>query len=180
LTEKEEVMLQGDIIRLRTVRESDLDRLYEFHQDIVNRGEYFPIGVMSEPLFKRRFQETGFWQQDEGMLVILGDTDDILGHIEFFQTVTYLDELELSYHIYTQEHRGRGIATEAVTLMTDYLFNRTKHNRIRLIIHPDNLASKRIAEKCGYQHEGTARGAWFNRGKSQDVEVYARLRNDQG
>ena len=40
-------MLRGNVIRLRTVRESDLDRLYEFHQDIANRGDYFPIGVMA-------------------------------------------------------------------------------------------------------------------------------------
>jgi RimJ/RimL family protein N-acetyltransferase len=63
-------------------------------------------------------------------------------------------------------------------LLTTYLFNRTKHNRIRLVIHPDNLSSKRIAEKCGYQYEGIARGAWFNRGRNQDVEIHARLRED--
>ncbi|MAS38253.1 MAG: hypothetical protein CL610_29925 [Anaerolineaceae bacterium] len=112
------------------------------------------------------------------MLLIVNDADEILGHIEFFETVAYLDELELSYQIYSEAHRGQGIATEAVMLLTGYLFDRMKHNRIRLIIHPDNLASKRIAEKCGYQYEGVARGAWFNRGRSQDVEVYALVRED--
>jgi RimJ/RimL family protein N-acetyltransferase len=160
------------------VRETDLDRLYEFHQDIANRGEYFPIGVVSEPAFKRAFHETGFWQDKEGMLLIVSDTDEILGHIEFFITVAYLDELELSYHIYSQEHHGKGIATDAVKLMTGYLFDRKKNNRIRLIIHPDNLASKRIAEKCGYRFEGVARGAWFHEGRSKDVEVHAILRAD--
>lgn len=171
-------MLKGDVIRLRTVRESDLAVLYEFHHDIRNRGAYFPIGVISEPVFKQRFQETGFWQKEEGMLVIISDSDEIIGHVEFFQTVAYLDELELSYHIYTEEHRGRGVATEAVSLLTGYLFDRMKHNRIRLIIHPDNAASKRVAEKCRYQYEGLARGAWFRHGKNQDVEVYALLRED--
>ena len=59
-------MLRGNVIRLRTVRESDLDRLYEFHQDIANRGDYFPIGVMAEPVFRRQFAETGFWEDREG------------------------------------------------------------------------------------------------------------------
>lgn len=171
-------MLKGNVIQLRTVRESDLDQLYQFHHDIGNRGAYFPMGVMSEPVFKHRFHETGFWQKDDGMLIITNDNNEILGHIEFFQTVTYLDELELSYHIYKHEDRGRGVATDAVALMTGYLFDRMKHNRIRLIIHPDNLASKRVAEKCGYRSEGIARGAWFNRGRNHDVEVYARLRED--
>lgn len=30
--------------------------------------------------------------------------DEILGHIEFFPTVSYLDELELAYHVYNDEH----------------------------------------------------------------------------
>lgn len=171
-------MLTGDKIRLRTVRDSDIEQLYDFHQDIANRGAYFPIGVVAYPAFVSSFQQSGFWQDNEGMLLIIGQDDSIVGHIEFFQTVNYLDELELSYHIYSQEHQGQGIASQALRLMTDYLFDRKKHNRIRLIIHPDNAASKRIAEKCGYRYEGIARGAWYHRGRNHDVEVYARLRND--
>lgn len=171
-------MLQGKKITLRPVHESDLDRLYAFHQDIGNRGAYFPLGVMAEPVFKTRFHETGFWQENDGMLLIIDDENEIIGHIEFFRTVPYLDELELSYHIYSSEHAGKGYATDAVKLMTGYLFDRKKNNRIRLIIHPDNLASRRIAEKCGYKHEGTARGAWFHHGRNQDVEVYALLRDE--
>ena len=133
---------------------------------------------MAEPVFRRKFQETGFWQDAEGMLLIVNETDELLGHIEFFPTVAYLDELELSYQLYSLDHHGQGITTEAVRLLTGYLFDRKKHNRIRLIIHPDNLASRRVAEKCGYQYEGLARGAWFHRGRSQDVAVYAQLRAD--
>ena len=171
-------MLNGKSIHLRVVRESDVDRVYAFHLDIANRGEYFPIGVMSEPAFRSSFQETGFWQEKEGMLLIVNDAGDILGHIEFFHTVNYLDELELSYQLYSHEHEGQGIVTEAVRLMTGYLFDRKKNNRIRLVIHPDNLASKRVGEKCGFKFEGIARGAWFHRGQSQDVEVHALLRDD--
>jgi RimJ/RimL family protein N-acetyltransferase len=171
-------MLTGSVIGLRPVREADLESLYNFHQDIANRGPYFPIGVLSEPTFRRTFQETGFWEEKEGMLVIVSSADEILGHIEFFHTVAYLDELELSYQIYRPEHRGKGVATDAVRLMTGYLFDRKKSNRIRLIIHPDNAASRRVAEKCGYRLEGIARGAWFNRGRSHDVEVHAIVRDD--
>lgn len=171
-------MLKGEKTTLRPVRESDLERLYDFHQDISNRGAYFPAGVIPEPIFQKKFRESGFWGDDNGMLLIIAGDNEIIGHIEFFQTVSYLDELELSYHIYTHKHRGQGIATEGVKLMTGYLFNTKQNNRIRLIIHPENVASKRVAGKCGYKLEGVARGAWFHRGKSRDVEVYALLRNE--
>jgi ribosomal-protein-alanine N-acetyltransferase len=171
-------MLKGKNIQLRPMREADLDLVYDYHVDIANRGAYFPMGVLAQPVFRKRFQETGFWEKNEGMLLIVTHEGEIVGHIEFFPTVSYLDELELSYHIYTQQHRGQGIATQAVQLMTGYLFDNKKHNRIRLIIHPDNEASKRVAEKCGYKYEGIARGAWFHEGRSQDVAVYALLRED--
>ncbi len=171
-------MLKGQTITLRPVLEADVEKLYQFHIDIQNRGEYYPRGIMSQPSFHKHFQESGFWERDEGMLVIVDDSEEILGHIEFFKTVNYLDEYELSYQVYAAEQRRRGVMTEAVNLMVRYLFETKRMNRIRLVIHPDNAASRRIAEKCGFRHEGTARGAWYNNGCFHDVEIYAILHDE--
>jgi len=171
-------MLKGKTIMLRPVRDTDLDQLYEFHVDIDNRGDFFPRGILAQPAFRKQFQETGFWSKDEGMLVMVSPQDAILGHIEYYKTVNYLDEYELSYQVYATEQRGKGVATEAVNLLVRYLFETKRVNRIRLVIHPGNLASRRLAEKCGFRHEGTARGAWYNQGRHQDVEIYAILHQD--
>lgn len=171
-------MLRGKSIQLRPVRRSDLEEVYTRHIDIANRGDFFPLGFASESEFRRRFDDNGFWEKEKGMLLIVDEAERIVGHIEFFKTVGYLDELELSYQIYEQAERGQGYTTEAVTLMARYLFGRLKINRIRLIIHPGNLASCRVAEKCGFTHEGVARGAWYHLGVNHDVVVYAILRNE--
>jgi [ribosomal protein S5]-alanine N-acetyltransferase len=171
-------VLRGKSIQLRPVRQSDLEELYTRHIDIANRGDFFPLGFISESEFRRRFQDNGFWEKEEGMLLIVAEAGSILGHIEFFKTVSYLDEMELSYQIYEQAERGQGYATEAVHLLVRYLFSRLKANRIRLIIHPENRASCRVAEKCGFIFEGTARGAWYHLGKNRDVGVYAILRDE--
>ncbi len=171
-------MLTGKITTLRPVRESDLEQLYAFHVDIDNRGSYFPRGIASWPAFQKEFRESGFWSKDKGMLIMASPVGDILGHIEFFNTVNYLDEYELSYQVYDAKQRGKGVATEAVRLLVQYLFETKRVNRIRLVIHPDNTASRRLAEKCGFQHEGTARGAWYNKGRHHDVEIYAILHDD--
>jgi RimJ/RimL family protein N-acetyltransferase len=173
-----EIMLKGKSIQLRTVRQSDLQELYARHIDLANRGDFFPLGFLSEIDFQRRFEKNGFWEKEEGLLLIVEEAGNMLGHIEFFETVNYLDELELSYQIYDQAARGNGYATEAVNLLVRYLFGRQKSNRIRLIIHPENCASRRVAEKCGFTLEGTARGAWYHFGTSHDVEVYAILRDE--
>ncbi len=163
---------------LRPVSPSDLDELYAAHTDIANRGEYFPLGVRSEPDFRRDYAENGYWQRDEGMLVIVNPDGDLVGHIEFFKPVNYWDAFELSYQLYGEQFAGRGFVTEAVQLLVDYLFATKKLHRIQLVIVPANTASARIAVKCGFQLEGTARGAFFNDGRNHDVVLYSLLRTD--
>lgn len=172
------VMLRGEHVMLRPILESDLDELYAAHTNIANRGAHFPLGVLSEPAYRREFAETGFWQREEGTLLIIGAGDEIAGHIEFFRPVTYWDAFELSYQLYDDRFAGRGYTTDAVRLLVDYLFATKKQERIQLVIVPENAASRRIAEKCGFTLEGTVRGAFFNAGRSQDVAIYGLLRGD--
>jgi ribosomal-protein-alanine N-acetyltransferase len=171
-------MLHGDRVTLRPVRAADLDEMYAAHAEIRNRGAFFPLGVVSETTFKSRFAEHGYWQREEGMLVIESPKGEIAGHIEFFRPVSYWDAWELSYQLYDDRFAGTGFVTEAVQLLTDYLFATKKINRIHLCIVPENAASRRIAEKCGFVSEGTVRGAFFNAGRNQDLLLYSLLRDD--
>ena len=171
-------MLAGQSVLLRPVREADLDVLYDAHTNIRNRGAYFPLGVMSQTDFRGEFAKHGFWQKAEGMLVLESPGGEIVGHIEFFRPVSYWDAFELSYQIYADQYAGRGLATEAVQLLVDYLFAAKKEHRIHLVIVRENSASRRIAEKCGFVLEGTVRGAFFNDGRNQDVLLYSLLRTD--
>jgi [ribosomal protein S5]-alanine N-acetyltransferase len=171
-------VLTGRHVNLRPVLDTDLDRLYAAHVDIAARGRFFPLGVASQSAFRRDFAEHGFWQRDEGMLVMVSDDGELAGHIEFFPPVSYWDAFELSYQLYDERFAGRGITTEAVQLLTDYLFATKKKHRIQLVIVPENGASIRIATRCGFELEGIARGAFFNDGRNQDVLVYSLLRTD--
>ena len=171
-------MLKGSRVVLRPVREADLASLYEAHTDLRSRGAFFPLGVKSEPAFRRDFADTGFWQKSDGMLLIMTTEGEIAGHIEFFRPVPYWDAFELSYQLYDDHHAGRGYVTEAVQLLVDYLFATKKEHRIHLAIVPGNAASQRIADKCGFTLEGTIRGAFFNDGRNHDVLLYSLLRTD--
>ena len=171
-------MLHGSQITLRIPRQTDLDAMYAAHVEIDNRGRYFPLNVASESTFRQRFAETGFWQKEEGTLLIVGPDGEIGGEIQFFKPVGYWDAFELSYHLWASTFAGRGWMTEAVQLLVDYLFATKKQQRIQLVIVPDNAASRRVAEKCGFTLEGTVRGAFFNAGRNQDVLLYSLLRTD--
>jgi [ribosomal protein S5]-alanine N-acetyltransferase len=170
-------MLTGERVTLRPIREADLPAFISAHQDIGTRGAFFPLGVVSEPVLRRRFADNGLWDRTEGTLLIWHD-DEIVGHIEFFVPVSYWDAFELSYQLYGERHAGHGYTTEAVQLLVDYLTATKKQHRIHLVIVPGNAASRRVAEKCGFELEGTARGAFFNDGRNHDVLLYSLLRTD--
>ena len=170
-------MLTGTNVTLRPIREADLTFLYDVHQDLSNRGDYFPLQLTSESQFIKDFRDTGFLTPERGTLLIIRD-DAIVGRVQYYPTVSYLGEIELGYHIFDRTQRGKGIASEAIRLLARYLFDTRPVNRLRLIIHTDNAASRRVAEKCLFRHEGTSRRAWFHGGRFQDVEVYALLREE--
>jgi RimJ/RimL family protein N-acetyltransferase len=171
-------MIRGKHIILRTVRETDLDGLYTALNDLASRGEYFPLHLISEATFKRDFHAHGFWSNDTGRLLICDAEDRLLGSIWYFQAVPYYDGLEIGYHLFDVGKRNAGVMTEALSLLAQYLFASRKINRLQLAIMPSNLASKRVAEKCGFRFEGIARGAIFHRGANHDLEIYALLRAD--
>ncbi len=170
-------MLVGDLIQLRLVREEDLGSLFELMTDLSARGAYFPLGVMSEAALREGFAKNGFWDKDEGMLLMFAG-DDIVGEIEYFPITHYLQGYEISYQLFGSQHGGKGYTTEAVNLLTRYLFGLKRVNRMQLNIHPDNAPSKRVAAKCGFTFEGVMRSAWFHDGEFQDLEVWSLLRDE--
>ena len=171
-------MLHGDRVHLRLVREMDISQLYERLSNLDARGSYFPLGVTSETTLRTEFAKNGFWDREEGMLLIVDATDQIVGEIEYFPITHYLQGFEISYQLFGDEYSGRGYTTDAVNLLTKYLFGRMRVNRMQLNIHPDNAASKRVAQKCGFSFEGVMRGCWFHQGLYQDLEVWSLLRGE--
>jgi RimJ/RimL family protein N-acetyltransferase len=71
---------------------------------------------------------------------------------------------------------GRGYATDAVRVRTKFAFNEVNLHRVEG--HTMNAAMKRVYEKCGYRHEGTARRKFWRDGAWRDAELYAILEGD--
>lgn len=171
------MIVKGPTLHLRTVRERDLEWLYEQQNSLDARGDFFPIGVTSETDFRQRFQEHGFWADDHGrVLICANDTKAIVGMLVFFKATPYWDCYEIGYRLFDVTHSGRGIMTEALTLFTYVLFATKRVHRLELKIVPENKGSVRVAEKCGYRLEGVAREAWYHRGRHLDMAVYSLLR----
>jgi hypothetical protein len=74
---------------------------------------------------------------------------------------------------------GRGIATEILGLLTDWAFDAVQAERAFLIIDVVNRASQRVAERCGYQHEGDMRSIYVKDGRRVDAGLWSRLPTDR-
>src|SRR5262249_36213270 len=84
---------------------------------------------------------------------------------------------ELGY-VVLREARGRGVATEALRLLTEWAFAEAGMLRLELLIAPDNEASKRAAERCGYVREGVLRSFHVKQELREDTEIWSRLPGD--
>ncbi len=171
-------MLNGETITLRPVRESDLDTLRELDLDLDSRGDYWPLSIMSETAYRNEYQHSGFWGENFGRLLMVDKSGQIIGEIMYFKTVMYMDELEIGYRLFGKDYWGKGVTTEALGLLTRYLFQIKNINRIRLCIDVGNIGSQKVAQKGGYKLEGTMRGCMFHRGQYHDMELYAITRGD--
>jgi RimJ/RimL family protein N-acetyltransferase len=68
------------------------------------------------------------------------------------------------------EARGRGVATRAVRLLSDWAVRELGLTRVEILVHEDNAPSLRVAEKAGFRDTGEL--TRLPRG-DQDEPVYA-------
>ncbi|MBX5468972.1 MAG: GNAT family N-acetyltransferase [Thermoleophilaceae bacterium] len=74
--------------------------------------------------------------------------------------------------------RGKGYATRAVMLVTDWCFHSLGIRRMEITTHLDNDASQAVAERAGYQREGVLRGYRVLRDRRWDLLMFSRLPGD--
>jgi RimJ/RimL family protein N-acetyltransferase len=81
---------------------------------------------------------------------------------------------EIGYHM-APEARGRGLATAALRLLSDWSFQTLPVARLQLTTHLDNPGSQRVAEKAGYTREAVLRSWADQRGERVDLIMYSLL-----
>ncbi len=175
-------MLRGNRINLRTVRRADLPKLLELRSEVRARGQYYPMNLPSEVSLINSFEKDGMWGSDDGTLLVVDkNSDRIMGSVFYFNAQHYYDAAkEVGYILYDPADRGKGYGTEALGLLVDYLFDWLNLARIQIQVELDNTASRRLAEKCGFEQEGIMRHVFYVGGAPQDVVMYAKLRGAPG
>src|SRR5206468_2233818 len=112
-----------------------------------------------------------------GFAIVDRFTGRFLGMAVFVQLAMDAREAEVGY-IVGPVARGRGVGSHALRLLTDWGLGPFGLRRIELRADVTNLASLRVAERCGYVREGTLRAVHFKGDRRCDMAVYSRLASD--
>jgi RimJ/RimL family protein N-acetyltransferase len=169
------VLVRGDHVTIRRIEPADLAQIRPFA---------FTVSI-TEPLsdmdaLTGAFESSGLWAADAGAVAIVDSRDArLLGTAQFYRSAPCIHGYEIGYIIHDPADRRRGAASEAVRLFSDYLFDTLPgFYRLQLIIEVWNVASWKLAERCGFVREGLLRSAGFGTGDPADCFLYARTRKD--
>lgn len=79
---------------------------------------------------------------------------------------------EIGYSV-LREHRGRGIATEAVRMLLAEAFDAARLTRVRAYCMPENLPSRAVLANAGFRDDGVMPHGATVAGRAVDVRAYA-------
>jgi RimJ/RimL family protein N-acetyltransferase len=148
------IVLETPRLLLRHYVPSDVDALSEVLCDRENM-RYYPNPFVRADVEAwieknlRRYQEhsIGRWA-----LVLKADGNFAGDCGLVHQQVDGVTEVEVGYAL-ARNYRGQGLATEAARACLDYAFSNLGLQRVMSLIRPENLPSRRVAERNGMSVE---------------------------
>jgi ribosomal-protein-serine acetyltransferase len=167
---------------LRPLEEADVDELYALIER--NRAELahwmcWAAGQTREQTLEfiraARASETG----NEGLQrAIVTDEELIIGMVGC-PAVDWANRSAAIGYWLDGAQRGHGIMTGAVAALADHAFEHWRLTRLEIRTDVENSASRAVAERLGFQYEGTARQAYrIDDDRYSDDAVYSLLRSD--
>lgn len=116
--------------------------------------------------------------KDDTFAFAITADNKVVGSIGVFrQGNIHRQTAELGYYV-AEEYWSRGIMTEAVKQICEYVFSKSDILRIYAEPFAYNIASCRVLEKAGFQYEGTLRSNAVKNGEAIDMKMYSLLRTE--
>jgi RimJ/RimL family protein N-acetyltransferase len=104
--------------------------------------------------------------------------DEVLGSVTIHRIDMAQSRAEIAYWT-SPSARGKGIATSALSAVVDWGFEKLELFRLSLTHADGNHASCRVAEKAGFQLEGSMRASFvYGDGRRYDEHLHGLLRTD--
>jgi RimJ/RimL family protein N-acetyltransferase len=135
------------------------------------------VDIMSEEQYEIRVRNGRLKflaREDLWMMLLLKDTDTIVGGSGLHRIDWSVPKLEIGYWVRTR-FAGQGYITEAVNAITAFAFDVLKAKRVEIRCDVKNERSAAVARRAGYTLEGTFHNdARDHYGNLRDTYVFAR------
>jgi ribosomal-protein-alanine N-acetyltransferase len=148
------MILETSRLILRPFQAEDIGRLAEL---MANRDFMrFSLGPYTPEQTQTVLQKFLSWNQaglPSQFAVIFRGDNYLIGYCGFLHWhLDGVDEIEIGYRL-DPDYWNRGLASEAAQAVRDHAFRHLKLFKVILLIHPDNIPSRRVAEKNGMKLE---------------------------
>jgi RimJ/RimL family protein N-acetyltransferase len=168
-------VLRGELVTLRAVERDDVEVLHEIDSAYSTWPEisYEPYAPKSLDEVLKAFDggEESSYRGNDGFVPFAIVVDEVpVGTCCLWGLDTHNRRAHLGIGI-GEEHRGRGIGTDATRVMLHYAFVDRGLHRVQLEVLATNTAALRSYEKAGFREDGRMREAAWVRGAFVD-EVY--------
>lgn len=169
----------GDIV-LREKQESDIEDFYRYYADPeVNKFILCEIPQTLEQARTELLYWRGVFYRDDGIYFAIATKEEnrLIGAVGLTTFNSYHNRIELSYDL-SKEYWRKGIMVRAIKQALKYGFEVMRVNRIEAVVSTDNIASKNLLLKCGFELEGILRQHRYHRGAYVDVYSFSILKNE--
>lgn len=148
------------------------------------RSDAAVMQYIGRPLMTREEEAVQFlqlfadnYQKDDGItwVICLKDDPQFIGTIGLWRYDKPHYRAEVGYTL-LPGFQGKGILTEALNEVIRFAFDQTGLHSLEAQLSPQNIASKRVLEKCGFVQEAHFRENFFWEGKFEDTLVYSLVR----
>lgn len=150
-------MLPSNSLRLRFRQPElpgDLSMIYQLQSDPVAMRYIRPPDQDVEVVKNRVLEWAAYSAQNPGLgvwLLHFIDGGAFAGYCVLREAEwKHGNDLEIGYAV-TPDHWGKGLATEIAKALCQYAFDRFKVDFLIAFIDPENAASQRVLEKCGFE-----------------------------
>jgi RimJ/RimL family protein N-acetyltransferase len=171
---------QGEKVRLRAIEPSDWETYFAWNQDDEQARalNFIPFPQSQESV--KRFAEKAALKEPEGdnfRFVIENTAQEVVGDITIYGCDQRTGNFSWGLNV-KREHRRKGYASQALTLVMRYYFQELRYQKVTVPIHSFNEPSIKLHEKLGFQQEGCIRRAVFTEGRYFDELIYGLTREE--
>ncbi len=173
--------IETERLIIRRWKIDDLNDFYEYVKEpvVMLRANLMPYPNRSEALQLLNL----YIQSDEFWAIALKSTGQVLGQLKIYPDnnrgkYSQRNTAKFINYALAEKHWGNGYMTEALKAAVEFAFTEMNTEILTAFHFPENTASRRVLEKCGFRYETTLENGILGVDNEYHTAVYHSIMKD--